>query len=60
MSKFEGKFRKGKEYTEDCETLSNFVKIHKRKNESSEVKKLKTRSYDNNHKRYEFQDGWDG
>lgn len=60
MSKFDGKFRKNKDYQEDNEVVSTFVKIKKRKAHESEVKKLKTRNYDNNHKRYgsyEFLDG---
>jgi hypothetical protein len=60
VSKFDGKFRKNKDYQEDNEIASNFVKIHKRKKEDSEMRKVKTRNYDNNHKRYGFQDGWDG
>lgn len=60
MSKFDGKFRKNKDYQEDNEIASNFVKIKKRKTHESEVKKIKSRSYDDNHKRYgtyEFLDG---
>ena len=60
MSKFDGKFRKNKDYQEDNEIASSFVKIRKRKVHDQEVKKLKGRNYDNNHKRYGFQDGWDG
>ena len=60
MSKFDGKFRKNKDYQEDNEIASNFVKIRKRKDHDSEVKKMKTRNHDNSHKRYGFQEGWDG
>lgn len=60
MSKFNGKFRKNKDYQEDNEIAANFVKIKKRKAHESEVKKIKARNYDDNHKRYgtyEFLDG---
>ena len=60
MSKFDGKFRKNKDYQEDNEIAGNFVKMKRRKPHESEVKKIKTRNYDNNHKRYGFSDGWDG
>lgn len=60
MSKFDGKFRKNKDYQEDNEIASNFVKIRKRRNEITEVKKMKSRNYDNNHKRYGNYDFLDG
>lgn len=60
MSKFVGKFRKNKDYHEDTESMKSFVKVKKRKNESAEVKKLLSRSFDDNHENhgsYEFLDG---
>lgn len=59
MSKFVGKFRKNNAY-EDYEASGNFVKIRRHKNEDQEPKKVKNRNHDNNHKRYGFQEGWDG
>lgn len=60
MSKFVGKFRKNKDYHDDNETLKQYMKVKKRKNESAEVKKLRSRSFDDNHEHhgsYEFLDG---
>lgn len=60
MSKFDGKFRKNKDYQEDSEIASNFVKIRKRSFDESENRKSKPKQHGNNHKRYdqyEFLDG---
>ena len=60
MSKFDGKFRKNKDYQEDNEIASNFVKIKKRTFDDPDIKKSKPKQPGSNHKHYVLQDGWDG
>lgn len=50
MSKYLGKFRVDRDYNDDYEYANNFIKTKKTKkrkmDEHGEVKKLKTRKYD--------------
>ena len=46
MSKFVGKFRKNKDYKDDYVYAKSFLQTKKRRNEQAEVKRVKTKEYD--------------
>ena len=46
MSKFVGKFRKNKDYKDDYVYAKSFLQTKKRRNEQAEVKRIKTKEYD--------------
>ena len=46
MSKFVGKFRKNKDYKDDYVYAKSFLQNNKRRNEQAEVKRVKTKEYD--------------
>lgn len=59
MSKFDGKFRKNKDYQEDNEIASNFVKIRKRGFGEFEHKRSKTKPQHDNRKRQMAYDSYE-
>jgi hypothetical protein len=46
VSKFVGKFRKNKDYKDDYVYAKSFLQNNKRRNEQAEVKRVKTKEYD--------------
>ena len=46
MTKFVGKFRKNKDYSDDYDYARNFLHSKKRRGEHAEVKKLKNHEYE--------------
>jgi hypothetical protein len=46
VSKFVGKFRKNKDYKDDYVYAKSFLQTKKRRNEQAEVKRVKTKEYD--------------
>ena len=46
MSKFVGKFRKNKDYKDDYVYAKSFLQTKKRRNEQAEVKRIKSKEYD--------------
>lgn len=60
MSKFDGKFRKNKDYQEDNEIASNFVKIKKRCFEEGETRRPKSKQPGHNHRKQPVYESYDG
>lgn len=46
MSKFVGKFRKNKDYKDDYVYAKSFLQTKKRRNEQAEVKRIKSKEFD--------------
>lgn len=46
MTKFVGKFRKNKDYSDDYNYAKNFLHSKRRRNEHGEIKKLKNHEYE--------------
>lgn len=46
MTKFIGKFRKNKDYSDDYDYAKNFLHSKKRRDKHAEVKKLKNHEYE--------------
>jgi hypothetical protein len=46
VSKFVGKFRKNKDYKDDYVYAKSFLQTKKRRNEQAEVKRIKSKEYD--------------
>lgn len=49
MTKFVGKFRKNKDYSDDYDYIKNNMHSKKRRDEQAEVKKLKNYEYEDAH-----------
>ncbi len=49
MTKFVGKFRKNKDYSDDYDYARNILHNKKRRGEHREVKKLKNHEYEDSH-----------
>ena len=49
MTKFVGKFRKNKDYSDDYDYARNILHNKKRRGEHGEVKKLKNHEYEDSH-----------
>jgi len=49
VTKFVGKFRKNKDYSDDYDYARNFLHNKKRRGEHGEVKKLKNHEYEDSH-----------
>lgn len=56
MTKFVGKFRKNKDYSDDYVYAKNFLHSKRRRGEHAEVKKLKNHEYEDAHENYQEED----
>ena len=53
MTKFVGKFRKNKDYSDDYIYAKNVLHSKRRRNEHAEVKKLKNHEYEDDFENYD-------
>ena len=58
MTKFIGKFRKNKDYSDDYDYAKNFLHSKSRKDEHAEVKKLKNYEYEDSFEVFDEKEDW--
>lgn len=58
MTKFVGKFRKNKDYSDDYDYVRNILHNKKRKDEHAEVKKMKNHEYEDSFEVFNEKEDW--